>query len=48
MRRLKTLYLSGPDRDYPDADALIARKRALCKDADLRAWLASEEVSLCV
>ncbi len=48
MRRLKTLYLSGPDRDYPDAEALIARKRALCTAADLTARLAADEVTLSV
>ncbi len=46
MRRLKTLYLSGPDRLYPDPDELIARKRALCASADLAARLAGDEVNL--
>ncbi len=46
MRRLKTLYLAGPDRDYPEAEALIARKRALCASLDLSARLAGDEVRL--
>ena len=33
MRRSKLLYLAGPDRYYPEAEDLLARKRALC-DAD--------------
>jgi nucleoside 2-deoxyribosyltransferase len=31
MRKLRTLYLAGPDVFYPDAAALAARKRALCE-----------------
>ena len=48
MRRLNTLYLAGPDRHYPDAEALIARKRALCADDDRIARLAGDEVALSV
>ena len=48
MRRFKTLYLSGPDRHYPDAAELIARKRALCASADLTARLGGDEVTLSV
>ena len=46
MRRLKSLYLAGPDRHFPDAEALIARKRALCAAAELSARLAGDEVAL--
>lgn len=37
MRRLKTLYLAGPDLFYPGAEVLGDRKRALCRDAGFEA-----------
>ena len=46
MRRLKTLYLAGPDRHYPDAEALIARKRALCEADDRTARFGGDDVGL--
>lgn len=46
MRAPKTVYLAGADRYYPDADALIARKRALCTAAGLSARLAGDDVTL--
>ncbi len=46
MRRLKTVYLSGPDRHYPDVDGLIARKRALCEVAEVTLRLAGDQVDL--
>ena len=46
MRRLKTLYLAGPDRLYPEAQALLARKRALCEADDRLARVASDDITL--
>ena len=37
MRRLQTLYLSGPDLHYPDSGELLARKRLVCAAAGLTA-----------
>ncbi len=44
MRRLKTLYLAGPDASYPDAAELIVRKRALCADSGLSSRIAADDV----
>ena len=46
MRRLQTIYLAGPDRYYPDAEVVIARKRAACAAAELTARLAGDDVTL--
>ena len=35
MRRLQSVFLAGPDADYPDAEALAERRRALCRDVGL-------------
>jgi nucleoside 2-deoxyribosyltransferase len=37
MRRISTVFLSGPDRWAPDAEVLTARKRALVEGAGLEA-----------
>ncbi len=33
MRRIETIFMAGPDLWYPDAAALLARKRSLCAGA---------------
>lgn len=35
MRRIDTIYLSGPDQWFPDAADLMGRKHALCRAAGL-------------
>ena len=35
MRRIETVYLSGPDLWFPDAPKLLERRRAMCTDAGL-------------
>lgn len=37
MRKLRTLYLAGPDLFYPAPETLAARKRALCASAGFEA-----------
>jgi nucleoside 2-deoxyribosyltransferase len=37
MRRIDTVFLAGPDLWFPDADAHMARKAALCAEAGLAA-----------
>jgi len=46
MRRLKTVYLAGPDVHYPDAGELLARKRLACLSAEVEARLAGDGVTL--
>jgi nucleoside 2-deoxyribosyltransferase len=46
MRRLKTLYLAGPDALYPDSAELIARKRLVCEAQGLTPRMAADEVTL--
>ena len=46
MRRLKTVYLAGPDVHYPDAEDLIARKRLTCVSVEVEARLAADGVAL--
>jgi nucleoside 2-deoxyribosyltransferase len=33
MRRIASLYLAGPDKWFPDAEAHAGRKRSLCEEA---------------
>lgn len=40
MRRFQTVYLAGPDRMAPDAEAILERKRAMTRDADFSPVLA--------
>lgn len=42
MRRIGSVFLSGPDLWFPDAAELIQRKRALCEAAGLQAVLGSD------
>lgn len=42
MRRLSTVYISGPDRWAPNADALIARQREVCAAAGVEALFAGD------
>ncbi len=44
MRRLKTLYLAGPDGSYPQAAELVARKHALCAAEGLASRMAGDDV----
>jgi nucleoside 2-deoxyribosyltransferase len=44
MRRLKTLYLAGPDLHYPDSAELLARKRLVCEANGVSARLATDDV----
>ena len=44
MRRIESLYLTGPDVFYPEALDLAARKRELCEAAGLKALQPIESV----
>jgi nucleoside 2-deoxyribosyltransferase len=46
MRRLKTLYLAGPDAAYPESAELIARKRLVCEANGLTPRLAADQTIL--
>ena len=46
MPRLKTVYLAGPDRYFPNLEELTARKRALCEAAGVAMRLGGDGVDL--